>query len=170
MTKKDFTSLAATASEQLDRVLGFFSRVDSKVTALFAVDTAMLGTLAANAKAESFSVWYFGLANVVAIVALAASLYLLYQAYFPQLKGGANSLVYFREIACMTEYNYIAEMEKCDDERYAKDLLAQVRRNSEILTIKFQSLKHVLWATAIALPPWLAALSAAALKHAISLG
>jgi len=163
--KRDTVSLGA-ASEQLDRVLGFFSRVDAKVTALFAVDTGMLALLALNAKADDVQFWYICLSNVIAIGALAVSLYFLYQANSPRLEGGTKSLIYFREIAGMTEANYIDEMQKCDEERYTKELLAQVWRNSEILTHKFDCLKYALWSTAASLPAWLIALSAAALKHA----
>lgn len=154
------------AAEQLDRVLAFFSRVESKSSALFAVNTGMLALLGLNIRMGDFGIWYIALLYVVAALLVAASLVFLYRAAFPALKGGAKSLVYFREIAAMTEGNYVEAMENCDEERYVRELLIQVWRNSEILTQKFDSLKYAFLLTALAMLPWFGALLATALNHA----
>ena len=54
MAKKE-DWLFDTASVQLDRVLGFFPRVESKASALFAVDTGMLALLALNLRMGDFA-------------------------------------------------------------------------------------------------------------------
>lgn len=165
MAKNENWQLSATA-DQLNRVLGFFSRVESKASALFAVDTGMLGLLALNARMGDFSIWYIALLYAISAALITTSLVFLYRATFPQLKGGKSSLVYFREIAGMTEAKYIEAMRTCDEERYIQELLGQIWRNSEILTQKFDSLKSAFFWTAIAVLPWFGALLAAALNHA----
>jgi len=166
MAKADDARLVAHASAQLDRVLGFFPRVDSKISALFAVDTGMLALLAMNAQAADFGSWYIVALNAISVLLLGTSIVFLYRASFPQMKGGSGSLVYFREIGKLTEANYIGAMSAYDDERLARDLMGQVWRNSEILTEKFEALKHAFWAAGAALLPWLGALTAASLNHA----
>jgi hypothetical protein len=130
-------TLLEAASTQLDRVLGFFPRVETKISALFAVDVAMLALLAINASAKDGSVWYLALFYGLAVLALGVSIWFLYQASFPRLEGGGNSLVYFKEIARRTEASYIKEMRGCEVDHFADDVLGQVWRNSEILTAKF---------------------------------
>jgi hypothetical protein len=154
------------ASSQLDRVLGFFPRVETKISALFAVDVAMLALLGVNAMAGDLGIWYLALLYVAAASARGLSIWFLYTASFPQLKGGNNSLVYFKEIAKRTETNYVREMRDSDIEAYADDILGQVWRNSEILTAKFHGVTRSFICTAIAVPAWFLALASASTHHA----
>jgi len=158
--------LLEAASTQLDRVLGFFPRVETKISALFAVDVAMLALLALNASANDLSVWYLALLFGLSTLALVASIWFLYEASFPQLKGGDSSLVYFKEIARRTEANFIKEMRAADLKAYVDDLLGQVWRNSEILNAKFHGVRWAFICTAAAVPVWFVALIIASIQHA----
>jgi hypothetical protein len=162
----DKETLLDTASEQLDRVLGFFPRVETKISALFAVDVAMLALLAINAISDDFSVWYLALFFGLAVVGLGASICCLYHASFPQLKGGNNSLVYFREIARRTEADYIKSVRAVEIDAYAEDVLGQVWRNAEILTAKYHGVKLAFICTALSVPVWFLALIIASVRHA----
>jgi len=162
---KDET-LREAAVDQLDRVLSFFARVDTKISALFAVDVAMLALLALNARLADLQIWYLVLAYVLSIVAISASIWFLYRASYPVLDGGHQSLVYFREIARRTEAAFLKEMRTCSDAAYTDDLMAQVWRNAEILTLKFNAVKLAFVATSLALPSWFLALAAASAHHA----
>jgi hypothetical protein len=153
------------ASKQLDRILGFFPRVEAKASFLFAMNAGLLTLLAINLRLEDFQVWFVVLPAVVALLLIVASLYFVYQCSFPHLKGGADSLIYFREIAKKTEANFIKDFLAQDEDSHARDLLGQVWRNSEILKIKFDALKTAFILTAVALIPWIAFLAAAALTH-----
>ncbi|KAB2939248.1 Pycsar system effector family protein [Hyphomicrobium sp.] len=86
----------------------------------------MLALLAVNATAKDATVWYLAVFSGLAVLALGVSIWFLYQASFPQLKGGNNSLVYFKEIAKRTEANYLKEMRSCDLDRLVDDMLGQV--------------------------------------------
>ena len=153
------------ANKQLDRVLGFFPRVETKVSFLFAMNSGLLAILALNLQIADFYRWYLIIPAIAAVLLLAASLYFVYRCTFPQLKGGANSLIYFREIAKKTEAGFITEVLAQDDEKYARELLGQVWRNSEILKIKYDAMKVAFILAALALIPWLLFLGGAALLH-----
>jgi len=159
-------NLKDAGSKQLDRVLGFFPRVETKISALFAVDAAMLGLLALNTKLDDVGIWYLAIFEGLAMVGLGVSLWYLYKASYPQLEGGQTSLVYFREIASRTEAQYIQEMKECDEAKYEQELLGQVWRNSEILKMKFDALKQAFIYTALSIPAWFLALMIATVSHA----
>ncbi|MGB6939361.1 MAG: Pycsar system effector family protein [Xanthobacteraceae bacterium] len=154
-----------TAEKQLDRIMGFFPRVDAKGSFLFALNTGMLAFLFLNLRPTDLNAWFLALPAGVAIVTLAASLINLYRSAYPSLKGGAESLIYFREIAKRTEAKYIDAFTKQTD-AYVRDVMGQVWRNSEILTIKYDAVKLAFILTAFTLIPWSISLSAAAAVHA----
>src|SRR5437660_9840787 len=128
--------LSEVAAAQLDRVLAFFPRADAKGSVLLAVDTGMLAVLASNSPPSSSFDWII-LITLLPVLLLGMSLWHLYMGAFPSLKGGHDSLIYFREISNRTEYRFIEEFIAQLDEARLKDVLSQVWRNSEILREKF---------------------------------
>jgi hypothetical protein len=152
--------LVDLARDQLNRVLGFFPRVDAKISVLLSVAIAMLALLAGKAPVQQLQ-WNSGPALVatLAFALIALNLFLLYQASFPRLAGGRLSLLYFREIAKRKETAFIAEFAEQSEETYLKDLLAQVWRNSEILKRKYDYIKYSFIVLLCSLPPWLIALA-----------
>ena len=148
------------ARDQLNRVLGFFPRVDAKISVLLSVAIAMLALLASKAPLKELQ-WNSrpALVAILALALIALSLLLLYQASFPRLAGGQRSLLYFREIAKRKETAFIAEFSEQSEEAYLKDMLAQVWRNSEILKQKYDYIKYSFIVLLCALPPWLIALA-----------
>jgi hypothetical protein len=139
--------------------------VETKVSFLLAMNFGLLAILALNLQIVDFFLWYLIIPAVSAVMLTAASVYFIYRSTFPQLKGGENSLIYFREIAKKTEAGFIAEVLAQDDEQYARDLLGQVWRNSEILKLKFDAMKIAFILSTLALVPWLLFLGEAALLH-----
>lgn len=149
--------VAAVAAEQLDRVLAFFPRADAKGSVVLAVDTGMLAILAGNCPPVGAFDWWM-LIPTLPLALLGVSLYRLYQGAFPSLKGGEDSLIYFREIAKKREQPFIDAFIAQPEEAYVKDLLGQVWRNSQILTTKFDHLSSAFNFMALALVPWLGSL------------
>lgn len=142
------------ARDQLSLVLSFFSRVDSKASALLAIDTGMLAILSSNAPTlAGMSAASYLLAGLTATL-LIGSLWFLYRVAFPSLAGGQQSLIYFREVARRTETNFIDAFRREEEESRVKDLLGQVWRNSCILTQKFDALKLAFILMALAIIPW----------------
>jgi Family of unknown function (DUF5706) len=148
------------ARDQLNRVLGFFPRVDAKISVLLSVAIAMLALLAGKAPIKELQ-WNSrpALLAVLALALIALSLIFLYQASFPRLVGGHLSLLYFREIAKRQEAAFITEFCEQTEEAFLKDVLAQVWRNSEILKQKYDYIKYSFIVLLCALPPWLIALA-----------
>jgi hypothetical protein len=149
--------VAEVAAEQLDRVLAFFPRADAKGSVLLAVDTGMLAVLASNCPPVSAFDWWM-LIPILPLVLLGISLFHLYLGAFPSLKGGEESLIYFREIAKKREQPFIDAFTAQTEEAYVKDLLGQVWRNSQILTMKFDRISSAFNFMALALVPWLGSL------------
>lgn len=140
--------------EQLALVLSFFPRVDAKLSTILAIDTGMLAALTASLPpADNFN-WWFAIAPVVTTVLLGLSYFFLYWGAFPNVKGGHESYVYFREIAKRTETKFIEGYMAHSHEHLRRDVLGQVWRNSEILVEKYRCLKASFLWMASAVLPW----------------
>jgi hypothetical protein len=152
-------SLYHASKDQLTLVLSFFARVDAKLSVVLAVDTGMIAVLGTDAPPVRNFSWLMLIFAGVTILLLGLSIFFLYRGAFPSLKGGQASLVYFREIANRTEHKFIEAFKAQGDEQYVTDLLGQVWRNSEILKIKFDSLKIAFTLLALAIVPWIVSLA-----------
>jgi hypothetical protein len=152
-------NLYPASKDQLNLILSFFSRVDAKLSVVLAVNTGMLAVLGADSPPIKVYSWLMVTVLAVTIALLGLSILFLYRGAFPSLKGGHASLVYFREIASRTEHKFIEDFKGQTDEQHVNDLLGQVWRNSEILHIKFDSLKIAFTLLAVAIIPWVIALA-----------
>lgn len=152
------TDLVAAARDQLNRTLTFFPRVDAKASVVLAVNTSMLAVLATRAVPYTQLTWEWIPIGVAALL-LGLSFWHIYKEAFPSLEGGHDSLLYFREVAKRTETKYLEAWTGVTESQYLNDLLAQVWRNSEILTKKFD---HMRWAfnfLALAIVPWIVSIA-----------
>lgn len=153
-------------ASQLDRVLGFFPRVDTKAAGLFTVNSAMLTIAALNVRPDDLKLWYVGLPMALTIAGLIASYVFLYRSNFPNTGGGEGSLIHFVQVQKRTEANYLEEYLSADEERYRRDMLGQVWRNSQILCGKYNDVAKALRFTGVALIPFCILLSATSYLHA----
>ncbi|GAA0675177.1 MULTISPECIES: Pycsar system effector family protein [Sphingomonas] len=155
----------ATLQSQLDRVLAFFPRVDARINGLFGVNTLVLAVGALNVAAPDLRQWYVTIPGVLALIALLLSYAFLFRANFPDVRGGAGSLVYFVEIQKRTESVYQSEVLGCSDDDYRKDLIGQIWRNSQILCDKYTYAKKAIICTSAALLPFALFLATTATLH-----
>lgn len=143
------------AERQLALVQSFFGRVDTRMTALFAILTGQAAVLVLNLHTADFrNAYAIGpaiLFTAIAIVALQG----LYRCAYPDLKGGERSLVYFAEIAKLREAEYVKAYTKITDQALLDDLTAQIWRNSKILAAKYTALKRATIAVGLGTAPWL---------------
>lgn len=153
------------ATNQLDRVLSFFPRVDAKGSFLFAIDTAMLGVLASNFRKEDFGLLFHMFDAAVCVLLLAASLVFLYRASFPSLSGGQSSLIYFGAIGKLREAQFVRNFTSVSAKVWLEDLTSQIWRNSDILNAKYFSIKVSFILTALALIPWATFLVLVSITH-----
>ena|SRR5437868_1527788 len=149
----------SVAKDQLNLVLSFFSRVDAKASVVLAVDTAMAGYLAGRLPSLKTIPYWQSWIPILAFVLLGISFWSLYKGAFPNLAGGNQSLIYFREIAKRTEAKFIDEFSAQSETDCMKDMLGQVWRNSEILVEKFNHLKRAFVFMALAVVPWVVSLA-----------
>ena len=145
---------ALEASEQLDRVLGFFARAEAKASAILAIDLGILGVCAVNTKWQNFCDLAVFIEGVGLLVLLGTSLWFAYWTHFPELRESVSSLVYFGDIAKMERDAYVKRITEMSHDEYMKQLYTQVWRNSEIVSSKFAYVKYAFWATAAAMPVW----------------
>lgn len=154
----------AFATAQLDRLMGFFPRVESKASFILALNIAMLGILALNFPVQQVGSLP-GCFGIIAALALAVSLFQLYVVFFPHLKPGDKlSLIYFGDIGLTGWRAYHQSVETLTDGELLQDLTCQIWRNAEILTIKFDRMRSAFIFTALALPFWMLLLGAATIR------
>lgn len=148
------------AWNQLNLVLGFFSRIDAKLSVVLGIDLGMLAMAGGRMPPLHTMTWWMLLAAALFALALMASFYHLWRGAFPDLNGGTNSVVYFKSIAGMSESAFRQAYSAALHAELADDLLNQVWRNSKILDCKFSSLRSAFVATICAVIPWVALLAA----------
>jgi hypothetical protein len=155
----DSEKLISACKDELQLVLGFFSRVESRSSVVLAIDTGMAAFLAGSAPPmHSFSLWMM-IASTTTMLSLGVSIIFLYFGSAPNLKGGEESLVYFAEIAKHREHKFIEDFKAQSEEDFANDLLGQAWRNAKILSVKFHCLKWAFRFMAFAITPWLVSLA-----------
>lgn len=150
---------------QLDRVQSFVPRIDSRVSALFAITSAQAAVAVLNLQVHELTLWWIGGPAALYAISLLWTLWHLYWCTHPTLKGGSGSLVYFGEIAKRTEVDFIEKYGSAPEEQLKRDLLGQVWRNAEIVTAKYRHLKQASAGVAAGLAPWLAILLAATVQR-----
>jgi hypothetical protein len=150
---------------QLDRVLGFFPRVEARINGLFSVNTLILVIAAVNLSAGDLVLWYVTVPGALLIVGLATSYYHLFKANFPDDNGGEGSLIFFKQIQQRTEANYIGEFLTCHEEQFRSDVLGQIWRNSCVLCEKYTRVKQAIFATAVSVAPFIVFLIISATVH-----
>jgi hypothetical protein len=141
------------AWNQLNLVLGFFPRVDTRLSAVLALDLGMLAIAGGRWSSHDASWWVIACAVAFALP-ICFSFYYLWDAIVPNRRGGTNSLVFFRSIASLQESEFRGRYMNLSSAQLACDLLEQAWRNSKVLECKFTVLRNACIAMAIAVPPW----------------
>lgn len=142
------------AFRQLELVLSFFPRLESKSTAVFSVNIGVIIVMFANITFSDISRWQVTVPLIIGILCNTNSLYKIFQASYPQTKGGMESSIYYAQIARMTEFNFIEKIKKRTNQDLYSDLLGQVWRNSEILDKKTSIISKAYFWTTISIIPW----------------
>lgn len=152
------SDVTAAALAQLDRLQTFFGRVEGKASFLFAVNLALLGSVAVATPLGALRS-PAGVSGFIATVLLGFSMINLYAAFYPHLKNPRASALYFADIARLTAEEYRARIKNATSSEMADDALCQVWRNAQILDKKFKRSRSAFLLTAAALPFWLALLA-----------
>lgn len=144
-----------------ERTLGWIATADVKVGVVVALDTAMLGGLAAAFAASDPSVrtaWTH-LATISSAAGLVVATFCAAMAAIPRMLGPIASNIYFARIAEKSESQYADDFKKLYEEDFLHDLAVQIHRNSQIATAKHVWVRKGLIWSFLAAMPWVAAIA-----------
>lgn len=145
----------SAAWQQLHLVLSFFSRVDTKLSVVLGINLGMLAMLAGRIPGVEGISPLIAILGIVFFTSLTLSFWHIWWGYFPDLRGGTGSLVFFRPISKMSESEFRAAIANRRLDELEADILSQCWRNSKILACKFSSLRSAYVAALISIAPWL---------------
>jgi hypothetical protein len=144
----------------LERNLHWISAAEVKAGAIVAIDTAMLGALAAAFSARppaEHSAWA-DLLSFISATGLLFALSCTAMSVLPRTDGPLNSFVFFGKIVKRTASDYLDAFRRADSSAFLEDCLDQVYRNAEIACTKFRWVRSAMMWSFAALIPWVAAL------------
>jgi hypothetical protein len=142
------------AERHLVLIQSFFPRIDTKVSALFAISSAQIAVASLNITIGDLQKWYVALAAILFVAGMAIVQFALYTCTYPQLKGGSQSIIYFGEIAKRSEANFLRDYNAMSLQELHDEIASQIWRNSEIVAAKYKALKLATRAIIASLVPW----------------
>jgi len=153
--KDNMDIIIERSNDLLSKQLSWISAADNKVAPIFAINTAMLGVLAALIPSIANWTIFSKIITALSAIPLIASIIFLALTTFPRLSGPKGSYIYFGSIISKSEETYVNDMMNIGDDVFLKDILTQTYRNAEIAHSKFNHIKKALALTFISLPVWL---------------
>jgi hypothetical protein len=145
----------ATAQWVLERNLAWIATAEIKVGVIVAIDTALLGGLAAAFGASDSAartVWTY-LFILVAAGAAVLGLFCAAMAVLPRTSGPKNSLLFFGTIAAQDATTYSTRFNQATDEQLLADWTDQIHRNAQIAHDKYAWVrKSMVWSFVAAIP------------------
>lgn len=144
-----------------ERTLGWIATADVKVGVAVAIDTAMVGGLAAAVSAsdaQSRTAWTY-LAIICATGGLVLAIVCAAMAAIPRMRGPVKSMIFFGRISEKSECDYVADFQKLTDVDLLIDLATQIHRNSQIATDKHIWVRRSLLWSFFSIGPWIAAVA-----------
>lgn len=149
-----------TAQWVLERQLAWIAAAEVKVGFTVAIDTALLGGLAAAFSAAEPAartlwayLWVFSAAGAAVIAIFCAAMTVL-----PRTKGPNRSMLFFAPVAALEASTYQERFRKATDEELLDDWTAQVHRNSQIACDKYLWVRKAMLWSFFGSMPWLAAI------------
>lgn len=146
----------SAAWQQLHLVLGFFPRVDTKLSVVLGINLGLLAMLATRIPRAEGITPLIAVVGVAFFAPLTTSFWHVWWGYFPDLRGGTGSLIYFRAISKRSESEFRTACAGRSLNDLEGDILDQCWRNSKILDAKFAALRSAYLAALITLGPWMA--------------
>lgn len=149
----------AAAWSQLNLVLDFYSRIDTKAAVVLGLDLGMIAVLSARMERviNDGPAWIW-LLLFACLALIVVSCFHLYRCTVPDRKGGTTSLIFFGTIAKLSESEFLKACRDRSHQELIDDLLEQTWRNSKILQRKFDGLEQAYKFMLAAAAPWTIAL------------
>jgi Family of unknown function (DUF5706) len=146
-----------TAQWVLERNLAWIAAADVKVGVIVAINTALLGGLAAafassDTAARVAWTYFFTLtAAGSAVIGLFCSA----MAVLPRTTGPKDSLLFFGPIAARDAAAYGEKFSKATEEELLADWTNQIHRNAEIARDKYTWVRRSMYWSFLAAAPWI---------------
>jgi hypothetical protein len=152
------TQLMTFLEKNLQRQLDWIRAADSKIAPIIAIDTFMLGTLAALTsqitKFNPIILFWEIFAGLLLLIGLTS----IFFAVFPRTSGPAGLNIYFGGIVDIDCKTYLEKLKELNDNDYIEDLTRQTHRNAQIAFEKYKFIKYSLRFLFYSILPWLISL------------
>jgi hypothetical protein len=147
------------AWSQLNLVLWFYPRIDTKAAVVLGLNLGMIAVLSARMeRVIAVGPGYLWLVLFAFLSLFVVSCFHLYRCTVPDRNGGTNSLIFFGSIAKNSESEFLGACAERSADDLISDLLSQTWRNSRILQRKFDALELAYKLMIAAIVPWTIAL------------
>ena len=150
---RDPTISLEVAERQFERIQQFFPRIDSKVSAIFAIASSQMA-VASFMSPKNLGSWWMIIPAVLFAVAIGWTVYNLYRCTFPHMKPSPDSLIYFNEIIQLKREEFVERYANASEDELMRDFARQTWHTSMIAAAKFKYLKQATVAAMLSLIPW----------------
>lgn len=149
-----------TAQWVFERHLSWIAAAEVKVGVVIAIQTALLGGLAAafaSSDTATRTVWTY-VSTLSAAGAAVMALFCAAMVVLPRTDGPKESLLFFVSIGSQRYANYMQQFREATDMRVLADLTEQIHRNAQIATVKYTWVARSLTWSFLGAIPWVAAI------------
>jgi hypothetical protein len=145
----------------LERHLHWIAAAEVKVGVVIAIDTGLLGSLAAalNGNRATGHLYLGQACSLFAAMLLGAAIVCAALTVLPRVEGPRSSMIFFGRIAASTQAEFARQFTAAKDADYLADCLAQIHRNAEIACEKFKWVRRGMWCSFLGAPFWAVALA-----------
>lgn len=142
------------AEKNLERLLEWVGKFDTKSSIILGIDTGMLAVLISFM--PQLAMWGLSLAisTILTVATFSLSLFFIFLSSYPRTKAPSRSLIFFGTISEFSFNDYKKIFCERNNKDYLNDLLEQCHRNAEIISTKFKNLKLAYCMLLIGIIPW----------------
>lgn len=144
--------------KSLDRIVVMISATDLKLPYIVAIDTAMIGVIAAMSAGRDGLFPAEILALLLGTLPPLLSLVFVALVAIPRTEAPRDSIIFFMHIQRIPLDEYAAQVREVKAEDYIADLAYQCHSNAAVAATKYRYLKWSLWCLFVSVPLWAIAL------------
>lgn len=148
----------AFAQWVLERNLHWVGAAEVKTGVIVALNTAMLGGLAAAFSAATERSAWANCFSLVSAGCLLIALFCAAMSVLPRTDGPQNSFLFFGKIVESSRADYVDSFKRAGNDVFLNDCLEQIHRNAEIACDKFKWVRSAMMWSFVAVLPWVAAI------------
>jgi hypothetical protein len=157
----DDSEKLAHARWVLERHLHWIAAAEVKVGVVIAIDTGLLGALAAalNGNRATGHVFLGQVCSLLAAILLGAAIACAAMTVLPRVEGPPSSMIFFGRIAAKAQEEFARQFTDAKAADFLVDCLAQIHRNAEIAREKFKWVRRGMWCSFLGAPFWAVAIA-----------